>query len=100
MIVISLVSGYFISNIKRVDLRLVKTSNLVLSADNYVNSLTDTDSTLNNVISNGHTFTTMLMTVQMPGLIIKTVKLNGGGQLMPQSNWLFYVNIIYSMIMA
>lgn len=97
---IVLAGGYLISKIERVDLKLVKASNLVLSADNYVNSITDTDSALSNVISNGHNIYYNADDSANAWLDGKTVKLNGGGQLMPRDNWVFYANVIYSMIMT
>lgn len=93
-------SPYFIANIKRVDLKLTKDSSFTLSDDNYVNSITNEDSSLSNIISNGHNIYYNSDDIANSWLGGKTVKFSDGGELIPCGNWSFYFKLIYSKIIS
>lgn len=93
-------SPYFIANINRIDLKLSKDSSFTLSDDNYVNSIADEDSSLSNITSNGHNIYYNSDDSANSWLGGKTVKLSGGGELIPCGNWSFYFKLIYSKIIS
>ena len=68
---------------KSVSLSLDKTSSWTVTADSYINALTDADTSLANIISGGHTVYYNSSNSANSWLGGKTVSLSGGGQLVP-----------------
>ena len=54
-----------------------------MTADSYVTFITDADSTLSNIVSNGHTIYYSKENSKNSWLNGKTVKLSDGGKLVP-----------------
>jgi hypothetical protein len=70
---------------KSVTLTLDKTSTWNVTADSYLTSITDSDTTLANISSNGHTVYYNSSSSANSWLGGKTVTLSGGGKLVPAS---------------